>query len=150
MQVFAHKLTAILGRVSGWLTMEGSNSHIPDCINPFEISGKFRLVALDSRLGDFLACKPRDWEARRHRFSAAAGGDVLSNNNAPRSFAPAHQINDHDQLTRARLLRPFPSCFCERDRTLGGLDRLGVRGGAFTDATGDTLRDTSQTEKVIG
>jgi hypothetical protein len=26
--------------------MEGSNSHIPDCINPFEISGKFRLVGL--------------------------------------------------------------------------------------------------------
>ena len=65
-------------------------------------------------------------------------------------FRTCSSDHDHDHLTRARLLRPFPSCFCERDRTLGGLDRLGVRGGALTDTAGDTLRDAGQTEKVIG
>jgi hypothetical protein len=29
-RLFAHKLTAISGRVSAWLTIQGSNSHIPD------------------------------------------------------------------------------------------------------------------------
>ena len=56
----------------------------------------------------------------------------------------------YDRLSRACLLRASPSRLCKRDRSLGGLDRLGVRGGALTDTAGDTLRDAGQTEKIIG
>jgi hypothetical protein len=72
--------------------MEGSNSHIPACINPFEISGKFRLLGLILALETFGPASRAIGRLGDTGFLKPQAATFCQTNNAPRSFAPAHQI----------------------------------------------------------
>jgi hypothetical protein len=54
---FSRLLGSLAERRNGWLTIQGSNSHIPDWDKPFEMPGQFRLIPSKFRGGDFCTCQ---------------------------------------------------------------------------------------------
>lgn len=147
------RLSTSAERRTAWLPREGSNSHIPDWFSAFKILREFRLVCLDSCLGDLWLYNLRNWDAGRRGnktrnvgFSAHSGSYPKQSKCAQQRTRPIRTAKS-DKVTSGFVCGADPSPLNRQQRTSEDWRRMSVSCQLLSKWTVRELRRGAATAK---